>query len=325
MSEDTPDLDTVVTDAVDDAAAATPAADTSTSTPEPAASAEAAPPSGFSDDDFKAFGLEGGPVQPGQRENRIPYSRVRAIVENARKKLHRDFESERGKAAESARALEARLQQMDAIGQIMQTDPARFIQMLQQVNPEYARYKLEQAAQAAAEHANGNGRPAPDLDLGNGYRTYSPQGLEQLLDWQAQQLEARLSQRYQPLEDSHRQQQIVSEAGQRVTAQLNDAVTWPGFEQHASEILALLQKDTSDARAQGRRPMLTLDAAYRQVVLPKLMTTREAQRAELMKEIQQAPTSTAAPAAGAAGTAAAGTPRSLDDVVFEAIRARPPR
>lgn len=321
------DLDTVVADSVQDAQAAAaapesaPAADSG-----PAPESSSPGPSGFSDDDFKAFGLDiQGPLQPGQRENRIPYSRVRSIVESARKKLHRDWDTERGRLTEAQRAMEARLQQMEAVGQIMQSDPQRFLQMLQQVNPAYARFKaIEEAQQAAA--ANGDGRPAPDLDLGNGYKTYSPQGLEALLAWQAEQLEKRVESRYRPLEDSYRHQQILSEAGQRVTAQLDDAMKWPMFEKYAPEILEVLKQDSAAARQYGQTSRLTLEAAYRQVVLPKLALERDKLRTELLKEIQAAPTSTAAPAAGSVGAASApGGARNLDDVIYDAIRVRPTR
>jgi hypothetical protein len=320
------DLDTVVAESVEDAHASTPDPAPAADSGDSDASASPEPAPGFSDDDLKGFGLDiQGPLQPGQRENRIPYSRVRAIVESARKKLHRDWETERGKSSEVQRAMEARLQQMDAIGQIMQTDPGRFLQMLQQVNPAYAQFRAVQEAQAAAQE-NGDGRPAPDLDLGNGYRTYSPQGLQSLLDWQAQQLEGRLQSRYQPLEETYRHQQILAEAGQRVTTQLNDAMTWPLFEKHAPEILEVLKRDSAEARARGERSRLTLEAAYRQVVLPRLALDRDKLRSELLKEIQAAPTSTAAPAGGSAGAASApGASRHLDDVIFDAIRVRPTR
>jgi hypothetical protein len=318
------DLDTVVADSVADAqSAASDPAPVADPAPGDAAPAPAAPASGFSDDDYKTFGLDSqAPLQPGQRENRIPYSRVRAIVENARRKLHKDFDTERGKATETQRALEARLQQMDALGDIMRSDPARFLQMLQQVNPAYGQF---QSASPAAGNGQppGDGRPEPDLDLGNGYRTYSPQGLEKLLDWQAGHLEARLQQRYQPLEDRHREQQILADAGQRVNAQLADAMTWPLFDKYAPDILEALKKDSADARARGQHSQLTLEAAYRQVVLPRLALQRDQLRAEVLKELQTAPTSTAAPTAGATGTG--GAPRSLDDVIYAAIRAQPTR
>jgi DNA-binding ferritin-like protein len=49
-----------------------------------------------------------------------------------------------------------------------------------------------------------------------------------------------------------------------------------------------LQADTEQARAAGKRPTLSLDAAYRQAVLPKMTADRNKMREELLKEINGA-------------------------------------
>jgi hypothetical protein len=164
-----------------------------------------------------------------------------------------------------------------------------------QMNPAYRRYLGQPAADATPKVDDQ--RPGPDLDLGNGQRTYSQAGLERLMAYERQQA-VKEAQRHimrdlAPLREQHAAQQHIAAASERVRTVLEDARQWPGFKEHEAEIVTVLKANRK----------LSLDAAYRQVVLPKLTTDRNKLREELLKEIKGAPASTTAPTATAGSSA----------------------
>jgi len=98
----------------------------------------------------------------------------------------------------------------------------------------------------------------------------------------------------------------------QVRAQIAEAQTWPLFAEHEAEIVKALQGNDK----------LTLEGAYRQVVYPKLVADRTKMREEILKEVQKAPRSTAAPGSASRSSAqqAPTGPRSLEDVISDSIK-----
>jgi hypothetical protein len=94
-----------------------------------------------------------------------------------------------------------------------------------------------------------------------------------------------------------------------IRKKIEEARTWPLFNESEQEILAKLQEDKQ----------ISLDDAYRMVVFPKLVSERNKVRQEVIAEVKKAPTSTAVTSrAGGKPTQQAG-PRSIEDIIRDQI------
>jgi hypothetical protein len=274
-----------------------------------------------------AFATEHGLItkRPDGRENRIPYSRVKAIAENQVKKAQAEWEAAQLTPLRTEHgSMKERLQQIEAIENIMANEPDRFIQMMAEANPAYARFAavLQQAAEQKQQADPNADDPMPtqDYDLGDGRMTYSTDGLEKRMAWErrqaAKEAETRISERYKPIEDRYKQEterekavRVQETALKQVNAQLEKAKTWHGFEEHAPEILKALQADQN----------LSMHDAYIQVVIPKLAGDRTKMRQELVTELKKAPNATSTTSTTQAGKSAA--PKTLEDIIRESAKA----
>lgn len=268
------------------------------------------------------------------RENRIPHSRVVKIVENAKKKAIAEREAARDaelrktfgladdaplELAPIHDRLKTYEQQMANVERLIQESPERFIQHLAEINPAYAVYLQKPAATATEKLTQPTDEPEPDIDLGDGRRTYSLEGLRKREAWIREQAvkeaEERITKRFAPIEQQYKARTVATQAEQRANAMLAEAAAWEGFTEHKDEILAVLQNDKERKH--------TLDSAYRKVVIPKLRADREAMRKTLLEEINAKPKATAAPVAAAVPAKKADDgPRDLHDVIREAAQAK---
>lgn len=232
------------------------------------------------------------------RETWLPYRSLPKLLEEYATERGQAWQSERTTFQQQLEAAKSAEQYLNEVRSSIQGDPAQFLAQLAEIDPRYRVYVQPQ--QQAPQQQQQSRMPEPDLPLPDGSRTYSLDGIQQLLAWHAQEVEGRLDARLKPVFD--REQQTRQQAEQarvhqeiqaRTSAQIEDARTWPGFKDHEGEILQALQADSAEAHAKGTRPALSLDAAYRKVVLPKLLADDAARRERLVKELQSAPRSTA--------------------------------
>ena len=259
-----------------------PAASTSDPTPAaPAASATApaAPPADPTKPIIPETIAEGEPKRPG----RIPTDRHEKIVAGMRTEHEQALTKVRAEA--EAQLGEAR-QQLQLL-QIADTDPARFLDALVRADPRYAQL-------IAQRGGNGNGHapqpsptaapvaaemPQPNARLADGSVGYDLDGLKALMDWNAAQVEQRVLKQFAPVLEDHQAREATSAAIGRVTAQVEQAQQWDGFNENQKEIAAALRADRS----------LSLEGAYRRVVMSKLKASRDTMRAELLAEINGKP------------------------------------
>lgn len=303
-----------------------------------------------------AFAKEHGLKLPkqGERENRIPYTQVKKIVGNAEKKL---AEVVLGKPLEAGKDLytevkarvarlpeletkvqeyESEMGNMTAIGQLMETDPAKFLQMLPFVNPEYAKL-IGAAAETVVKPsvAKGAPRPEPDYDLGVDAegkslgKTFSDEGLLKLLEWQSEQTKASVLEAVgadlKPFKDANESNRRMAEMAPKIEARVNYArKSFAGFTANEDAILAVITASNKTNRPVG------LEEAYIQVIdkkhaeeIAKLTTDREKIRKEIIAEMKKAPTSTTVvPKASTSRTAIdTGEPKPIEDVIVAAMRA----
>jgi hypothetical protein len=229
------------------------------------------------------------------REHRIARSKVLQMIASGLKRGTEKWGAEKQTIEQERAQYRADLDEMYAD---LRGEPKAFLAKLAQHDPRYQAF-LEPPAAPVAPVAPVGEMPDPDITLQDGSRTYSIDGLKKLLEWNTANVEARLmpklDERLKPWQERE-QAAKAREEGEKVTnavrektrSLIAEAQNWPGFKEHEADILKALQADTEQARAAGKRPTLSLDAAYRQAVLPKLQADRNKMREELLKEINGA-------------------------------------
>jgi hypothetical protein len=297
--------------------------------------------SGWEDFD-KKFGID--PAYPSGRENRIPYSRVKKIAQKAVRDARKEWEAEVSpKSTEyktKIKSYEDRLSKVDQFEKVMVNNPGQFLEMLSTV-PAYKQFfqAVEEAISVAQQHQGQpqptptttqptapDDMPQPDRQLSDGSMVYSMDGLKALLAWQGQQVEGRVTKqvedRYKPLESEWQAQQRINQLKPVVNQQIAEARTWRGFTNHESEIVEALKQDQK----------LSLEGAYRKVVLPKLVKSWEEEKAklvpsrnkmreELLAELKGAPKSTAVSGGSSSSVVGESTgPKSLEDIIAEEVK-----
>lgn len=254
-----------------------------------------------------------------KKNNRIPYKRVERIVAKAR-------EEAKAAAFAEAQALQERYSVyetpeftglIDSL-RIAQENPARFLEALASADRRYAELlqAKREAAQSAQKPSGPNANVGPDVTLPDGSLGYSPEAFDRLLELKLQAaqaaLEDRFAQRFGPIEQKYQQEQLYRGAVDRVQRQIADAETWPGFAENKAEITAAIKADRS----------LSLDQAYRKVVLPKLAASRDDIRKQVLAEINAKPkASQPRPSSGSASVTSSG-PRDTEDIIKQSLRDR---
>jgi hypothetical protein len=272
-------------------------------------------------DDFeKRFGIPQNSVTG--RENRIPYSRVKKITEKAEKDTDAkvraeyvpkltEFETKVKTYEEKLSGYEAQLKDVRTFEEVMTKSPEQFLGMLVQM-PQYQRilaplFQQEQVQPQAPVQAvdPAADMPQPDQKLSDGTSVYSMDGLAKLNAWNRAQAakEARettlaeVEKKFGPIYNEWEQHQRVQQVLPKVQAQIESARKWPQFNENEPDIVKALQADRS----------LSLEAAYRQVVLPKIQQVGQSAqadraqlekdiRAQVLKELKQVPRGTSAQA-----------------------------
>jgi hypothetical protein len=353
------DLDDVIESAVNDSLDSAPVDDTPTEVVEDTSSSEITPGSAVEDapaeeattdevvaggiqpsdatkaeqDDFaKKFGLQAQSVTG--RENRIPYSRVKKIVEKAQseavakatKDIEAKFTPQLTELGTKVTDYEGRLQRVAEFENILENDPKQFLTMLSKV-PAYKEFFdfVSQAAagpatepEKVAQDPTGN-MPQPDQTLADGSKVYSMEGLQSLLKWQADQVEQRtiqqVEQRYAPIEQAWKSQEHMAKIVPVVEKQIAEARTWPNFDELEPEIIQSLKADKNISLERAYMQ------AYQKTIVPKLAVDRNKIRTDLLAEIKKKPVASAAPAGNVRPGAQpdSGAPKDLADIIAAAV------
>jgi hypothetical protein len=263
------------------------------------------------------------------RDNLIPWSRVAKIIEKGitegrgdfgqkYQKLTTDHESVSKEAAE-LRAFR------DDFAAALRGDETAFLSEIAKHDPRYARFLQQKIDQAQAQPVVDDPEPGPDLDLGDGRRTYSLDGLKKREEWLLRQMDRKVEERFKPYADRDKAEQERSEAQrlqaaieERARTQAAEARSWPNFSEYEPDILKKLAADTEQAKAAGRRPTMTAREAYLEVHADRLAADDTTKRARWAEEVNKAPKSTAVGRTGAEVTAKPG-PRTTQDIVRQVI------
>ena len=284
------------------------------------------------------------------KENRIPYSNVKKIAGNAQVRGQGEVLAKVAEAmgvdvstltldsigtalkghTMAPTEVQAELTQHKQVADFMERDPDAFIKAAAAANPGYQKFLTAIGDEAKVDTPTKEFKldlPQPDVDLGNGSKTYSAEGLQQLVSKVAEQsivegerrAGEKITAEVTPFRDQQQSVQRFRQMQQVAQTQYQDAQQWEGFADSEADILAALTADNDQAKATNTRPKLTLDAAYRQIVLPKLKADKAAIRKEVLAEMKKKATSTSTTSGPDAG-AADDSDVADEDPVMAAIR-----
>jgi hypothetical protein len=247
----------------------------------------------------------GDRVGPGKWTSRIAYSKIHKVIgeRDAQRKAEHDaaLKGHTDKIGE----YEKRLDAISQVERIMYEEPDRFIEMLSSIPAYHGRFG---SSRSSTHPQAGSERPGPDIRYQDGSTAYSEEGLQRLLDWNAAQVEKRLTSRIAPFEHERQVKAIEAAAAPKIQAMLTEAAKWPMFTENEAAILQVLQSE----------PQTSLEAAYQRVVLPKLAANRDSLRQEILKELAERPHSTVTRTA-TSGRSGDDAPRDSRDIISRVV------
>jgi len=262
---------------------------------------------------------EVAPVIEPKKKGSLPLHRHEAILAKARKDHQVEIDAVKAENASLAWAKDPEAkatfdafaladQNPDAFARGVLSVPALAVAFQKAVSGMAA----PAAPVAAAAKAPAGSRPGPDLPDGG----YSEDGLQALLDWNAakvvEQVEQKYEERFGPIEKDFNATTKWNKAIETQRGVLNNArETWPGFKDHEPAIFAHMKKPGNER--------MKLEQAHREVVFPALQASRDAMRAEIIKELNGKPAAATPRPAVRTATPAAGGKKDLTDVIKNSL------
>lgn len=258
-------------------------------------------------------------------------------VDTVAKMLDRYLEEGSGTWTSERTAMESRVREMEQFTRQLQAgisgDPRAFLSEVAAMDPRYQAFLEDRAAASAPAPASA--MPAPDLPLPDGSRTYSVEGLQSLIEWAVEaKMMPKVDERLKPWTEREAQaqqqaqhQQVLEAVTARSRDQLTEAQAWPLFgplaadgslTEFQTQVLGELQRDSEQARAEGRRPSLSLEGAYIRIASQRWTEDDSVKRKRILSELQGAPRSTAAGPSPTDAPARRG-PRSSADIVRDVM------
>lgn len=231
------------------------------------------------------------------RSNKIPYPRVKAMIDKSREKVVSEWTSKYSAVEAQVKEAHGHLEQLRAA---VLGDEEALIREFAAVNPRWQRF-LEQNAEPARQEF-GTDMPRPDYELPDGTRTYSLDGIQkQLIPWLTQAIKAEalkeVDSKLTARERAERDKQSFAQRSQAERdRQMAEAQTWPMFgtltpgqpmTPFQSEVLAELRKDSEQAEREKRAPRMSLRQAYLEVYARHQEPNKVRER--VLKEMQSAP------------------------------------
>jgi hypothetical protein len=270
--------------------------------------------------------------KPGQRDNRIPYSRTAKIIKNAKVKWQEQLDA---KHQEALKPLQAQKDSWDNAEKLAATDPDRYIALLATLYPQQYRKFLQEQKQAAAPEpakqpaaAKQDPEPQPDVKYSDGSLGFSPEQFAKLREWdrresarQAKEETAKeFNERFGPIEQAFNATQADQQRLVTVRGHIDDL-----RETYGADVIDDPDVQKEIVAYMDANPKATLKASTRDVIkkrrdaeTERFRADRTTMRAELLKELQAAPRA-AAKAPAAPVRANGGRDESIDDVIRNAM------
>lgn len=303
----------------------------------PAAEVKKDEPKDDLEKELEALGLGKKDLQPGERENRIPYSRTRKIVGNAIKRATEKFQGQVTEATTKTQALETEIAPYRRVDELIVKDPDQYVKFLATLHPTlYGKFlkpaeaiadKAAPTTPAAADDLE----PKPDHKFEDGTMGYTPDQHAKLLQWNHRQgvreaetrLRKEMDDRLGPMEAERRAREADAAQLPRVQAQKDWATKTYGeaftadYKKGAkSEILALMKANDG---LMGR-PYLSFEACVAQFMVPKLQADRNAIRESVLAEINARPAAAVkGPAAAVKAVTEDNGPKTMEQVIKDSL------
>jgi hypothetical protein len=289
--------------------------------------------------------------KPGERENRIPYSRVRKIIANAFKKKTGEHTTALTERDTKLTAAEAKVAAQERVNALAETNPERFLDLAAQANPKVwgplrDRFKAAPSTTVVAPKPDATldatiaalgPMPQPDGKYTDGSVGYTPEGLEKLMQWREAIVEAKavhratkmaeeaFTKRFGPIEDKWK----VEETNRRLLPGVQAKIAWGKktygklFEDDykldsQAEVVKVLRENTDPRTGVCR---ITFEQACAQVFVPKLQANRDTMRTDLLKELNERPAAAdkTPKVGGKSRTSDDDGPKDLEDVIRGAM------
>lgn len=289
--------------------------------PQPASEPAKTEPKSAEDQEIEALLAEYGfkeARKPDGREHYIPRSKVLKMIGSGLKRGQERWTAERGVVESQMSELRSHL---DELRTAVSGDPRAFLAEIAAVDPRYQAFlggQAEPERQARPEDM----APEPDLDLGNGARTYSPDGLRKLLEFQVNQA----LKPYKQQEAQLKQRQMAEQLQQTVQTTIQEAEKWEEFGPMAQDgslspfqmaVLEKLKADSAAAQKAGRRPTMSLRQAYLEALNEKRAADLKNAEATALQRLQSSgPTLTRT----APDTTKGPAPRSTSDIAARVLQ-----
>lgn len=234
--------------------------------------------------------------KPDGREHYIARSKVLKMIASGLKRGQETWGTERQTLDGELSGYREKFGALTPVLEALDQGPDAFLAFAASRDPRYQQYVAGRQAQAPAQAFT---MPEPDIDLGNGAKTYSLDGIKKLVEAVA---EAKTQAALKPL--AEREQRAQAETAAQAAVQdrtrsiMADAQTWPHFGAFAADgslnevqadVLALLREDSAQAKAAGRRPALSMEGAYIKVMAKRLPNQEKDIRAKVLAELKTAP------------------------------------
>lgn len=274
--------------------------------------------------ELEALGLK--EPKEGERENRLPFKRVKKITENYGKKVAAKYEKELAPMRTEVATLRQTDQTFKNVNHLIETDPDLYIARLAAIHPDkYGKFlqggkveSKETAKPAAAPSALGP-RPPADHKFEDGSMGYTPDQHEKLLDWVAAKAKeealtearAEMDKRFKPLDDQRKSEEEFGQRVQKVKTEaqgIRDAYGADIVAKYESQIVEHMKKN----------PTMKATQAAREIILPALQADRNKMRTELLEESKSRKAAAKpAPTGGAQGKD--DQPKTIEGVIAQAI------
>lgn len=289
--------------------------------------------------------------EKGQRENRMPYSRVKKVVENARTKLVTAHTAELTQRDTELTAVKAERDNFQRAHALAETNPEQYILALAALNPEYRKYlpgattpTTTVTTPGKVEPPADDPMPTPDGKYPDGTAGYTEEGYTKLRAWDRRQatreamteaqklIDARLG----PLEGEKKSaaelQQREASINRQV-AQVNEAWGEELVKANETEIGKVIEENLRAHAASVRAhkmnpqvaivPVISIADAAAKILVPKTRVNRDTMRAELLKEINARPgaAQTTVPGATTVSTKESTGPKTTEDVIRDSLAA----
>lgn len=279
--------------------------------------------------DLEELGLKA--PKEGERENRLPFPRVKKITENYGKKVEARVRAEYEPLKTEVETLRGTAATVKNVDRLIATDPDRYITMLAGIHPEYKKFLGGGKVETPAVGKDGKPaenkavtdlgpRPAADHKFEDGSMGYTPEQHEKLLDWVANKAKAdalaeskaEMDRRFKPLDDERKSKEDYNKRVDGVKAEaanIREAYGADVVKKYENQIVEHMKKN----------PTMTATRAAREIIMPALQADRNKMRTEILVETGERPKAAKPAPAAPAAKVEGDEPTTIEGIIAKSI------